>query len=105
MLYGETKPHLVALLTLDAERAAQWAAERGLPTDVRTLAAQPLLREEMGRALEAANATLQEYFRAKAFHVLDRDLSMATGELTVSMKVARPVVHARFRELYESLYE
>ncbi|WP_329403634.1 AMP-dependent synthetase/ligase [Streptomyces melanogenes] len=104
VLYGETKPHLVALLTLDAERAAQWAAERGLPTDARALAAEPLLLAEMGRALEAANSTLQEYFRAKAFHVLDRDLSMATGELTVSMKVARPVVHARFRELYESLY-
>ncbi|PKV83027.1 long-chain fatty acid--CoA ligase [Streptomyces sp. TLI_146] len=104
VLYGEARPHLVALLTLDAERAAQWAAERGLPTDPRALAAEPLLLEEMGRAVEAANSTLQEYFRAKAFHVLDRDLSMADGELTISMKVARPVVHARFRELYESLY-
>ncbi|OAR22121.1 hypothetical protein A8W25_29765 [Streptomyces sp. ERV7] len=105
VLYGEARPHLVALLTLDAEHAAQWAAERALPTDPRALASHPLLIEELGRALDGANATLQEYFRAKAFHVLDRDLSMATGELTVSMKVARPVVHARFRELYESLYE
>ncbi|MFC0842482.1 AMP-dependent synthetase/ligase [Streptomyces noboritoensis] len=105
VLYGEAKPHLVALLTLDARRAAQWAAERGLPADPATLATHPLLLEEIGGALDAANATLQEYFRAKAFHVLDRDLSMATGELTISMKVARPVVHARFRELYEALYE
>ncbi|MFI1105723.1 AMP-dependent synthetase/ligase [Streptomyces melanogenes] len=104
VLYGEARPHLVALLTLDAERAAQWAAERGLPTDPHALATQPLLRQELGRALETANSTLQEYFRARAFHVLDRDLSMAAGELTISMKVARPVVHARFRELYESLY-
>lgn len=105
VLYGEARPHLVALLTLDAERAAQWAAERDLPADPRALAAHPLLTEELHRALDHANATVQEYFRAKAFHVLDRDLSMASGELTVSLKVARPVVHARFRELYEALYE
>ncbi|AYG78673.1 Long-chain-fatty-acid--CoA ligase FadD15 [Streptomyces hundungensis] len=105
VLYGETKPHLVALLTLDARRAAQWATERGLPTDPRALSTHPLLLEALDKALESANAGLQEYFRAKAFHVLDRELTLENGELTVSMKVARPVVHARFRALYESLYE
>ncbi|MEU2717244.1 AMP-binding protein [Streptomyces sp. NPDC007205] len=102
--YGEGKPHLVVLLTLDEDGARQWAAVRGLPADVPSLARTSQLRRELGHVLEAANARLQEYYRAQAFTVLDRDLSLDEGELTVSLKVARPVVLARFHDLLESLY-
>ncbi|MEU5432010.1 AMP-dependent synthetase/ligase [Streptomyces sp. NPDC020719] len=105
VLYGEARPHLVALITLDARQAADWASARGLPTDVPALVRSPELLDEIRDAVERANGGLQEYFRARAFHVLDRDLSADAGELTVSLKVARPVVHTRFRDLFESLYD
>ncbi|WP_369373357.1 long-chain fatty acid--CoA ligase [Streptomyces sp. cg36] len=105
VLYGEARPHLVALITLDARRAAEWAAARALPTRLETLARTPELLAEISGALEHANSGFQEYFRARAVHVLDRELSAEAGELTVSLKVARPVVHARLRALFEALYD
>ncbi|MFE0257686.1 AMP-dependent synthetase/ligase [Streptomyces sp. NPDC059010] len=103
--YGEGKPHLVVLLTLDASRVREWAAGRGLPTDLPGLVRHPKLLGELTRVLADANAKLQEYYRARKFTVLERDLSIEEGELTISMKVARPVVHDRFRERFEALYE
>ncbi|TJZ59225.1 long-chain fatty acid--CoA ligase [Streptomyces piniterrae] len=103
--YGEGKPHLVVLLTLDERQARTWAAERGLPTDLPRLVGEPELLRELNQVLADANARLQEYYRAQAFTLLERDLSMDEGELTISMKVARPVVHKRFRDRFEALYE
>ncbi|MEI5098180.1 AMP-binding protein [Streptomyces sp. PmtG] len=103
--YGEGKPHLVVLLTLDERYAQKWAAERQLPTDIARLVREPVLLGELTRTLDHANATLQEYYRAQSFMVLERDLSFDEGELTVSMKVARHVVHARFHDGLEALYQ
>ncbi|ANP52241.1 hypothetical protein AVL59_24210 [Streptomyces griseochromogenes] len=105
VLYGEGRPHLVALLTLDECQARAWAAQRGLPGALPSLVREPELLRELDEVVTRANAGLQEYYRAKAFTVLERDLSVDKGELTISLKVARPVVHARFRERYEALYD
>ncbi|WP_158708769.1 AMP-dependent synthetase/ligase [Streptomyces sp. NRRL S-920] len=105
VLYGESRPHLVALLTLDERHASAWAAERGLPTDLGALVRRPELLRELDGVVARANSRLQEYYRAKAFTVLDRDLSVDTGELTISLKVARPVVYALHRERFEALYD
>ncbi|MBT2418877.1 AMP-binding protein [Streptomyces sp. ISL-22] len=103
--YGERRPHLVVLLTLDEPHARRWAAERRLPTVLSELVHEPELLSELEAIVARANSTLQEYYRARAFTVLDRDLSMEDGELTISMKVARPVVHTRFRDRFEALYD
>ncbi|MER6379416.1 AMP-dependent synthetase/ligase [Streptomyces sp. NPDC001118] len=105
VLYGEGRPHLVALLTLDERQARVWAAERGLPAALPDLVREPELLRALNEVVTRANSALQEYFRAKAFTVLERDLSVSEGELTISLKVARPVVHERFRERYEALYD
>ncbi|WP_051854826.1 AMP-dependent synthetase/ligase [Streptomyces sp. NRRL B-1347] len=102
--YGEGKPHLVVLLTLNERYAQKWAADRRLPTDLAQLLREPVLLGELKRTLDRANATLQEYYRAQDFTVLERDLSLDEGELTISMKVVRHVVQARFRDLFEALY-
>ncbi|MDC0771412.1 AMP-dependent synthetase/ligase [Streptomyces sp. HD] len=103
--YGEGKPYLVVLLTLDAPQVRKWAVERGLPTDLSGLVQEPALIGELAAVMANANARLQEYYRARKFVVLERDLSMEEGELTISMKVARPVVYDHFRERLEALYE
>ncbi|WP_051819384.1 AMP-dependent synthetase/ligase [Streptomyces sp. NRRL S-920] len=102
--YGEGKPHLVVLLTLNEPYARKWAAERRLPTAMASLVRDPILLRELTRTVQRANATLQEYYRVRTFMVMDRDLSLGEGELTISMKVARHVVHARFREELDALY-
>ena len=40
----------------------------------------------------------------KKFAILDRDLTIDTGELTPTLKVKRNVVYDRYGELFESMY-
>jgi long-chain acyl-CoA synthetase len=104
VMYGDRKPYPVALITLDPEEVLPWAKEQGLPEDFGALAHAPEVRELIGRELDRANANYAQVEQIKRFTILDRDLSIETGELTPTLKVKRNVINDRFAELFESLY-
>jgi long-chain acyl-CoA synthetase len=104
VVFGDRRPYLVALLTLDAEEILPWARERGLPEDVPALAAHPEVRELVRGVVDEANAHFAPVSQIKRFHVLGRDLSQADGELTPTLKVKRRVVHTLHERLYDDLY-
>lgn len=43
--------------------------------------------------------------QVKRFAILDRDLTHETGELTPTQKAKRAVVHAKFKDVLDSLYQ
>ena len=102
--FGDRRPYLVGLLTLDEEEIVPWAAGRGLPTDVATLRTHPEVLALIQGVVDEANARFAPVAQIKRFALLDRDLSVDTGELTPSMKVKRNVIHAHHAELYDQLY-
>jgi len=55
--------------------------------------------------VDEVNSGLASYERIKAFHLLDHDLSQATGEMTPKMSVKRKVVEARHREILDGFYK
>ncbi|MBV8953005.1 MAG: long-chain fatty acid--CoA ligase, partial [Solirubrobacterales bacterium] len=104
VMYGDRRPYPVALITLDPEEVLPWAKEQGLPEDLGALARAPEVRELIDRELDRANANYAQVEQIKRFTILDRDLSIETGELTPTLKVKRGVINDRFAELFESLY-
>ncbi len=54
--------------------------------------------------LDRANANYAQVEQIKKFAILDRDLSIADGELTPTLKVKRAVVAERYADVLESLY-
>ncbi|WP_307868949.1 AMP-dependent synthetase/ligase [Umezawaea beigongshangensis] len=104
VVFGDRRPYLVALITLDAEEIVPWARERGLPEDVPALAGHPEVRALVQGVVDGANAHFASVSQVKRFHVLDRDLSQADGELTPTSKVKRRVVHTVHEKLYADLY-
>ncbi|MDI6408939.1 AMP-dependent synthetase/ligase [Streptomyces albus] len=105
MVYGDGRSYLVALLVLDGEAAASWAAGHGVDADTGTLAAHPGLRAEIDRAVAAANARLNRTEQVKRHRLLEQEWSPATGELTPSLKLRRRVIAARYRREIDGLYE
>jgi long-chain acyl-CoA synthetase len=105
LVYGDRRPYLVALLTLDAEEIVPWAAARGLPTDLTSLVAHPDVRELVGSVVAQANAGVSRTAQVKRFAILTRDLSQDDGELTPTMKVKRNVVHTNHAQVIAGLYE
>ncbi len=104
VMYGDQRPYPVALITLDEEEIAGFAAEQGLPGDIRSLANEPKVQALVQEALDKANAKYAQVEQVKRFAILDHDLSQETGELTPTLKVKRNVVNEKYKDTFDSLY-
>jgi len=54
--------------------------------------------------VDELNSGLAQYEKIKRFHLLPADFTIATGELTPTMKVKRRIVEQRYKELIDELY-
>jgi long-chain acyl-CoA synthetase len=104
VMHGDQRPYPVALVTLDEEEIAGYAAEHGLPADVPSLAREPSVRGLVQEALDRANAKYAQVEQVKKFAILDHDLSQETGELTPTLKVKRNVVNDKYADVLDALY-
>ncbi|WP_392425877.1 AMP-dependent synthetase/ligase [Barrientosiimonas humi] len=105
VVVGEGRPHLGALVTLDAPMLALWGDNHdrpGLTPDVAADDAQ--VREEIARAIGQANASPDATDQIRTFEVLREDLTAARGYLTPSGKVRRELVLHDFADEVERLY-
>ena len=105
LCYGDGRPYIVALLTLDGDAARQWAQARGLgdlPPD--DLAAHPDLLAAVAGAVAGANARLARVQQVKRWRLLPQEWTSVTGELTPTLKMRRPVIHASFAGVINELY-
>ena len=105
VVYGDNRPYLVALLTLDPDEIPALAERLRLPGDEATLAGDERVRELLQAEVEDINRRFARIEQVKRFDVLERDLTQAAGELTPTLKVKRAVVYERYRERFDRLYE
>jgi long-chain acyl-CoA synthetase len=106
VVYGEGRPYCVALVALDPEPIADWAAANGLgQLPFAELAANQQVRALIAGDLEEVNRRLPRWETIKRFAILPRQLTVEDGDLTPSLKLKRRVVTARHGDLLESLYD
>ncbi|WP_138897202.1 AMP-dependent synthetase/ligase, partial [Streptomyces chryseus] len=99
VMVGDRRPYPVALVTLDAQEVAGWAAREGRdPGD------REALRAVVQEAVDAANARVSRPARIRAFAVLDEDFTVDAGVLTPTLKVRRRAVAERYAAEIEALY-
>jgi long-chain acyl-CoA synthetase len=105
--FGDRRPYLVALLTLDPDEVPALARYVGYEDGVEpaALAADPRVRELLDAEVEAVNQRFARIEQIKRFGILDHDLSQAAGELTPTMKLKRNVVYDRYADEFAGLYE
>ncbi|MFJ5550367.1 AMP-dependent synthetase/ligase [Streptomyces sp. NPDC093225] len=104
--HGDGRSYLVALLVLDPELAPAWAAARGIRAhDLAELAAHPAVRDEVERAVAAANARLNRTEQIKRYRLLTEEWGPETGELTPSLKLRRRVIRDVYADALDALYE
>ena len=102
---GEGRTFVSALVTLDPDAIAGWAAEQGMPArSYAELVGSPEVRQLIQGHIDELNAKLNHWETIKKFVILDRDLSIDEGELTPSMKLRRRVVADRYKKELDSLY-
>ena len=105
LAYGDRRPYVIALLTLDGEAAPAWARARGITAgSLAELACDPQLLAEVAAGVAAANQRLARVQQVKRWHLLPVEWTAETEELTPTLKLKRRVVHAKYADIIDTLY-
>ena len=92
---GDDRPYVVALLTLDPDAAAAFAAAHGLAdTSPQALAADPAVRAAIEAGIEEANQRLARVEQIKRFEILPEVWEPGGDEITPTMKIKRKPIAA-----------
>ncbi|WGX98926.1 long-chain fatty acid--CoA ligase [Nocardioides sp. L-11A] len=105
MVFGAERNFVSALITLDPDAIAGWAAENGKEgKDYTALVNDDAVQAMVGEYVDELNTQLNRWETIKKWKLLDHDLSIESGELTPSLKVKRTVVENNNAELIDSFY-
>jgi long-chain acyl-CoA synthetase len=105
VVYGDRKPYLVCMVTLDPDEAPKLARQLRVSADMKAMAKDERVREVVQAEVDAANARFARIEQVKRFTILDHDLTQAAGELTPTLKVKRAFVYERYANVFNALYE
>lgn len=105
VVFGDRKPYLTAIVTLDADEAPALAELVGASgASVETLATHAGARAEIQKVVDEANARFARIEQVKKFAILPRDLSQEENELTPTLKIKRNIVYSQHAGTFEELY-
>ncbi len=93
MVYGDRRPHVVALIVPDPEYVG------GLKDDPAGLA------KIIGKAVDRVNADLSVIERIRRFTLADDAFSVENEQLTPSLKIRRHVISTAYGERLDALYK
>lgn len=105
LVHGSERNFVVAVITLDEEAMAGWAAENGMADrSYAEVVGSQQVHDLVAGYVETLNQRLNRWETIKRWVVLDHDLTVEAGELTPSMKVKRKVVETNYRTEIADLY-
>jgi long-chain acyl-CoA synthetase len=108
LVCGEGRPFLTALIVPKWDNVVKGLKVRGVALESESkeaLSRHPAVRDLLQKQIEAALVDVSNWERVKDFVVMAEPFSIATGELTVSLKLRRNVVLAKYEALIERMYK
>lgn len=106
LVAGEGRPYLVALVVPHWEQVRAALGEQApASAPPEELAHQPAVHQFLQQRIDAALAEVAQWEKVRRFLVLPRPFTLAAEELTVSLKLRRHVVLAKYQTALEALYQ
>ena len=105
IVHGADRNFVSALVTLDPDAMAGWAAQHGMEgRPYAEVVSSDACREMVQGYIDELNGQLNRWETVKKFTILEHDLSIEDGELTPSLKLKRKVVADKYKDLLDAHY-
>jgi long-chain acyl-CoA synthetase len=105
VLVGDGRRFPAALIVPDFDMLVSYRRlkeiEAVTPTE---MCCHPRILDLLSRQIDSVTAELGRFEKVKKFALLDRDLTVESGELTPTLKIKRRVIDERYRDVIEGLY-
>ncbi|GKQ35633.1 long-chain fatty acid--CoA ligase [Streptomyces sp. A012304] len=107
VVVGDNRPCVGALITLDPDFLTHWRGGLSIQGDTpsREMREENALREEIGRAVAAANSAVSRSESIRVFRVVPEPFDQANGLLTPSMKLRRDSIVAHYAAEIDAMYQ
>jgi long-chain acyl-CoA synthetase len=105
MVYGDKKPYLTALVTLDDDEIAKFARDKKIMyQDLADLSKKQEVLDLLHHEISGLNRDLASYETVKKFRILEEELDQDKDEVTPTLKVKRKVVIEHYQDLIKEMY-
>ncbi len=105
VVVGQDRPHVAALVNIDAANVGKWAETRQIGyTTYADLSQKPQVSELVAAHVASVNRDLPRAARIARFVILHKELDADDDELTRTRKVRRRFIEERYRDLIAGLY-
>ncbi len=104
MVYGDKRPHLVAILVPDEEFLRGFAEQHGKPPDLAELCGDPGIRTALAAALDQANQALSPLEKVRRFLVAREPFTVENQMMTPTFKIRRHAIKTAYGEELGRLY-
>ncbi len=105
MVYGDKRPHLVALLVPEEDFLKRWARTNGTGgTRLSELAGLPELHKAFAPVVERVNAKLSNLEKVRRYAISPEAFTVDNGLMTPTLKIRRHKIKAALGKMLEELY-
>jgi long-chain acyl-CoA synthetase len=104
MVYGDKKPHVVALIVPDKEFMTEWAKSTGSKNNMSELIENEDFRRVISQALDRTNENLSVIEKVRRFILTKEEFTVENEMMTPTLKVRRHVITEKYGPQLETLY-
>ncbi len=105
VIIGDGRKYVSALIVPNMEEIKIFAVKNKIEyKDINELVNNPVLHKMIEDRINDYQKDMASYEQIKKFVILPREFSMATGELTNTLKIRRAVINKRYAPLIDAMY-
>jgi long-chain acyl-CoA synthetase len=102
---GDGRPFIIALVALDPDASAAYAARLGVDASPAELATHPEVIATIQLGVDAANAKLSRVEQIKYFEILPTTWALGGDELTPTAKLKRKPIAEKYARVIDRIYD
>jgi long-chain acyl-CoA synthetase len=107
VVYGDRRPYLTALVTVNEESSRAHLRQRNVSDegmDFSSVSKHPMVRALIQESFDRHNAHVGRFEQIRRFVVLDHDFTLEAGDMTATLKLRRDRVVKRYAEIFDAMY-